>query len=117
VVVLGHSRCGVILATLEEIRQPKKSQSPNLKAIVDKVRPAVDEALRIAQGHSPEEIVRHAVRANVSASVNHLRHDSEVLARLIENDGLLVVGAKYSLETGEVEFFDSEASVTHSHQA
>jgi carbonic anhydrase len=42
----------------------------------------------------------------VSASVNHLRHDSEVLARLIENDGLLVVGAEYSLETGEVEFFD-----------
>ncbi len=117
VVVLGHSRCGVILATLEEIRQPMKSQSPNMKSIIDRVRPAIEESLRTDQGRKPEDIVRHAVRANVSASVNHLRHDSEILARLIGNDGLFVVGAEYSLETGEVEFFDSEASVTHSHQS
>lgn len=107
VVVLGHSECGVILAGLDAMRQPTVSQSPNLKSIVDKVRPVIEESLRLNQGRDPEDIVRHAVRANVSASANHLRHDSEILARLIETDGLLVVGAEYSLETGEVEFFDS----------
>jgi carbonic anhydrase len=106
VVVLGHSECGVIHAGLEAMRQPTVSQSPNLKAIVDKARPAIEESLRINQDRDPENIVRHAVRANVRASVNHLRHDSEVLARLIETDGLIVVGAEYSLDTGEVEFFD-----------
>jgi carbonic anhydrase len=88
------------------MRQPTVSQSPNLKAIVDKARPAIEESLRINQDRDPENIVRHAVRANVRASVNHLRNDSELLARLIETDGLIVVGAEYSLDTGEVEFFD-----------
>ncbi len=106
VVVLGHSECGVIHAGLEARRQPTVSQSPNLKSIVDKVRPVIEESLRLNQGRDPEDIVRHAVRANVSASANHLRNDSEILERLIETDGLLVVGAEYSLETGEVDFFD-----------
>ena len=106
VVVLGHSECGVILATLEECRQPIQGKSPNMQSIIDRVRPAVEESLRTEQGRDPTDIVRRAVRANVSASANHLRHDSEILARLIETDGLLVVGAEYSLETGEVEFFD-----------
>jgi len=106
VVVLGHSECGVILATLEECRQPIQGKSPNMQSIIDRVRPAVEESLRTEQGRDPTDIVRWAVRANVSASANHLRHDSEILARLIETDGLLVVGAEYSLETGEVEFFD-----------
>jgi carbonic anhydrase len=39
-------------------------------------------------------------------SASHLRHGSEVLEQLIQNDGLRVVGAEYSLETGEVDFFD-----------
>ena len=56
--------------------------------------------------HDPEALVRHAVRANIRASANHLRHGSEVLEQLIQNDGLLVVGAEYSLETGVVDFFD-----------
>ena len=106
VVVLGHSECGVIHAALEELRQPIESQSPNMQSIIDRVRPAVEESLRTEQGRDPTDIVRRAVRANVSASANHLRHDSEILARLIETDGLLVVGAEYSLETGEVELFD-----------
>jgi carbonic anhydrase len=46
------------------------------------------------------------VRANIRTSVNHLRHGSAVLEKLIEHDGLLVVGAEYSLETGDVDYFD-----------
>jgi carbonic anhydrase len=106
VVVLGHSQCGAILATLEELQQPTGNQSRNLRSIVDRVRPSVESLLETDLRHDPEALVRQAVRANIRASADHLRHGSEVLEQLIQNDGLLVVGAEYSLETGVVEFFD-----------
>jgi len=106
VVVLGHSRCGAVLATIEELGQPAHSQSENLRSIVDRVRPSVEPLLTTGLRHDPEALVRHAVRANIRASANHLRYGSAVLARLIQEDGLLVVGGEYSLETGVVEFFD-----------
>lgn len=106
VVVLGHSRCGAILATLEELQQPTETQSRNLRSIVDRVRPSVEVLLRTELRNNLDALVHHAVRANVSASVNHLRHGSEVLEQLIKDEGLRVVGAEYSLETGRVEFFD-----------
>ena len=106
VVVLGHSRCGAVLATLEELQQPSASQSRNLRSIVDRVRPSVEALLGTELRHDPHALVRHAVRANIRASADHLRHGSEVLEQLIQADGLLVVGAEYSLETGVVEFFE-----------
>jgi carbonic anhydrase len=104
VVVLGHSRCGAILATLEELRRPTATQSRNLKSIVDRVRPSVEALL--PAGLSDEALVREAVRANIRFSVNHLRQGSETLENLIHKDGLMVVGAEYSLTTGVVDFFD-----------
>jgi carbonic anhydrase len=106
VVVLGHSQCGAVRATLEELQRPTGSQSRNLRSIVDRVRPSVEALLSTEVRHDPEALVRHAVRANVRVSASHLRHGSEVLEQLIHQDGLLVVGAEYSLETGAVEFFD-----------
>src|ERR1700752_1180210 len=106
VVVLGHSQCGAILATLEELQQPATHQSRNLRSIVDRVRPAVEGLLRTELRHDLDALVRHAVRTNVSVSANHLRHGSEVLEQLIRNDGLLVGGADYSLKTGPVDVFD-----------
>ena len=106
VVVLGHSQCGAILATLEELQQPTDNQSRNLRSIVDRVRPSVETLLATELRNDPDALVRQAVRANVRASANHLRHGSEALEQLIQNDGLLVVGAEYSLETGIVDFFD-----------
>lgn len=106
VVVLGHSHCGAILATLEELKQPQENQSRNLRSIVDRVRPSVEQLLETALRHDMDALVRHAVRANVSVSVNQLRHGSEILEQLIRNEELRVVGAEYSLETGLVEFFD-----------
>jgi carbonic anhydrase len=106
VVVLGHSRCGAILATLEEIRQAKENQSRNLRSIVDRVRPSVEALLATDLKHDPDALVREAVRANIRVSANHLRHGSEILEQMIRTDGLLVVGAEYSLETGAVDFFD-----------
>jgi carbonic anhydrase len=106
VVVLGHSRCGAILATLEQLRRPAENQSPNIRSIVDRVRPSIEGLLRTELRQDEEALVRQAVRANVGVSVSHLRYGSDVLERLIQNDGLSVVGAEYSIDTGEVEFFD-----------
>jgi carbonic anhydrase len=106
VVVMGHSRCGAILATLEQLRQPTERQSRNLRSIVDRVRPSIEALLAAHPGHDDEALVRDAVRANVRVSVAQLRHGSDVLEQLIQNDGLVVVGAEYSLETGVVDFFD-----------
>jgi carbonic anhydrase len=106
VVVLGHSGCGAITATLEEVTGRATSQSRNLRSIVDRVRPSVETLLASGLNLSEDVLIREAVRANVRASVNHLRHGSELLERLRLDDGLMVVGAEYSLETGVVTFFD-----------
>jgi carbonic anhydrase len=107
VVVLGHSGCGAILATLDELRQPVEDQSPNLRSIVDRVRPSVEGLLATGLPDDPDQLVREAVRANVRSSADHLRHGSAILEGLIRSEGLRVVGAEYSLETGEVDFFDT----------
>ncbi len=106
VVVLGHSQCGAILATIEELGRPGISQSRNMRAIVDRVRPSVEGLLETDLRLDHDTLVRKAVRANIRTSANHLRHGSAVLEQLIQDEGLLVVGAEYSLETGVVEFFD-----------
>ena len=106
VVVLGHSRCGAVEATIEELQRPTESQSRNLQSIVDRVRPAVDHLLQTELRHDPEALMHHAVRANIRASANQLRHGSRIIEQLVREDGLLVVGAEYSLETGVVDFFD-----------
>jgi carbonic anhydrase len=104
VVVLGHSACGAVLATLEEMGRP--SESPNLRSIVHRIRPAIEPLLETELKNDPAALAHHAVRANIRAAANHLRHGSRILEQLIESEGLVVVGAEYSLETGEVEFFD-----------
>ncbi len=107
VVVMGHSQCGAVIATLEELQGRLANQSRNLRSIVERVRPSVETVLTGRHDQDPATLVREAVRANVRASVDHLRHGSELLERLAAEAGLLVVGAEYSLETGIVEFFDN----------
>jgi carbonic anhydrase len=106
VVVMGHSHCGAIVATVDEVLGRATSASRNLRSIVERVRPSV-ETLLIRREGDPDSWVREAVRANVRSSVDRLRHGSELLESLIERDGLAVVGAEYSLETGIVDFFDA----------
>jgi len=108
VVVLGHSECGAIAATLEELQQPGSSQSRNLRSIVDRIRPSVEEMMKTELRNDLGTLVEHAVRANVDVSVNHLRHGSAILEELTQTNDLLIVGAEYSLTTGEVEFFHEE---------
>jgi carbonic anhydrase len=106
VVVLGHSNCGVILATLDELGRPSRDQSRNLRSIVDRVRPSVEALLATELKHNRDTLVQQAVRANIRFSADHLRHGSEVLEQLIQRNGLLIVGAEYCLETGVVDFFE-----------
>lgn len=110
VVVLGHSQCGAVLATLEELEQSTDSQSASLRAIVNAIRPSVEHLVSPACELSRKDLVQAAVRANIHASVQRLVHGSEIIENLIENEKLLVVGAEYSLETGKVTVLES----THS---
>jgi carbonic anhydrase len=106
VVVLGHTQCGAILATVDQLRQPANQQTHKLRAIVDRVRPSVEPLLDTELANDHDALVRRAVRANIRASASHLRHGSEILEQLAKDAGLLIVGAEYSVETGVVEFFD-----------
>lgn len=106
VVVVGHSQCGAVAATLEEVMGRSTARSPNLRSIVELVRPSVETLLSGRHAADPDALLREAVRANVRASANHLRHGSELLERLIREDGLVVVGAESLPESGVVSFFD-----------
>jgi carbonic anhydrase len=104
-VVLGHSVCGAVEATIDELSQPGENRSPNLQAIVDRIAPAVEGLIDSDLAEDRDALLRAAVRANVRASVEALERGSEILERLIAKGDLLVVGAEYSLNTGIVEFF------------
>ncbi len=106
VVVLGHSRCGAVTATLEELMRPRENQSRNLQSIVDRIRPSVELLLETEIRNDSDALIRQAVRSNIRVSANHLRYGSRLLEQLIQKSGLLVVGAEYSLESGVVDFFD-----------
>lgn len=106
VVVMGHSNCGAVEATINELQRPQANRSRNLSSIVNRIRPSVETLLETGLSQDRAALIRFAVRSNIRASVDHLRHGSEILERLIAKEGLCVVGAEYSLETGLVEFFD-----------
>lgn len=106
VVVLGHSQCGAILATLDQVQQPTESQSQHLHAIVDRIRPSVEQLLQAEQEYDSDQLVDRAVTANVMRSKRELEHGSDIIEKRIRDDGLIVVGAEYSLDTGAVEFLD-----------
>jgi carbonic anhydrase len=106
VVVLGHSHCGAIQATIDTLMNPDSPPSSNLMSIVNRVRPSVEILMQTELKHDLCKLSEHAVRSNVFASVNQLRHGSAVLESLIAKGKMIVVGAEYSLQTGKVNFFD-----------
>ena len=104
VVVLGHTRCGAVLAAVEQLQMSRDSRSRNLRSIVDFVRPSVEQCIEAGADEDHDALVERAVRANIRSSVDHLRHGSEILEELIESEGLRIVGAEYCLQSGRVEF-------------
>lgn len=111
VVVLGHTRCGAVSATIEEIQDRAECRSPSLCSITDRIRPSVEAVLDLERRLNPDDLLRRAVRSNIKASVNHLRHGSPILEQLILDNQLVVVGAEYSVKTGTVDFFDGLTGV------
>lgn len=108
VVVMGHTNCGAISATLSELTIPVEQRSENLHAIVSRIRPSVETLLETDLANQPDKLLTAAVRSNVRACVSHLQHGSKILEQLTINNGLQIIGAEYSLETGVVEFFDKD---------
>lgn len=102
VVVLGHTHCGAVRATLDELERPSENRTPLLRSIVGRIRPAVEPLMTGSEDDA--SLMAAAVRANVHASVNHIVQGSEILESLVQQDGLVVRGAEYSIETGEVVF-------------
>ena len=102
VVVMGHTGCGAVSATINELRRPSEDLSPNLSTIVDRVRPAVEPLMD--SGAKEAELLNRAVQANIHQSVAQLRAGSDILAGQVQGDGLEIVGAQYSRSTGRVEF-------------
>ena len=106
VVVLGHTQCGAVTTTLDELQQPTENQSPNLRTIVDRVRPSVEQLLETDLASDRHGLIRAGVRANVAKSVQRLRNGSDILEQLITDKQLTIIGAEYAIETGEVVFLD-----------
>ncbi len=109
VLVLGHTSCGAVIAALNELAKRESHRSPNLRAIVDRVRPAIEPVIAHHEMSEGDEVLRDSVRANIRSSVDRLSHGSRILEQLIDDGELVVVGAEYSVETGAVEFFDGSS--------
>ena len=105
VVVMGHSMCGAVCATVEALQSKTDQTSRNIQSIVDRISPTVESLMATGLIHDTETLIQQSVRANVRTSVNQLKHGSEMLEHLTEHEGLLIVGAEYSLESGVVDFF------------
>jgi carbonic anhydrase len=110
VIVMGHSLCGAIDATIEAMTNAQHTPSQGMGSIVNRVRPAIESLVHTSLAQDREQLRREAMRANVRASVNHLRHGSELIERLALNEGLLVVGSVLDLATGEVTFLDEDVT-------
>lgn len=108
VVVLGHTKCGAVDATLKSLREDDGSMSRNIRSIVSRIRPAVASLLEVGDCLPENRLMQAAVRANVRASVAHLRAGSPVIEDLIRDEGLMIAGAEYDLETGVVNFLDQD---------
>ena len=107
VVVLGHSMCGAVKATLNEMAKTSDPSSSNVLSIVNRIRPTIEILQLTELRDDPEQLLKTAIRANILASTNHLRHGSQMLEQLVQDEALTIVGAEYSLETGLVEFMSN----------
>lgn len=106
VVVLGHSMCGAVMATIDDLEHPAENTSKNVLSIVNRIRPTVEPLFLTELREDPDKLLHTAIRANILAATNHLQHGSQMLEQLIQKGKLKIVSAEYSLETGKVEFFE-----------
>lgn len=111
VVVMGHTKCGAIRATFDAVVKKKWVISENIHDIVERIRPHIQRLVAREKGaYLDDDILQHAVRANVLASADHLRHGSRFLEEMVLANQLMIVGAEYDIDSGIVDFFDLPAS-------
>jgi len=106
VVVLGHSMCGAVMATIDELERPSEKQSSNVLSIVNRIRPTVEPLFETELRNDPDKLLKASIHANILAATNQLMHGSQMLEQLVQQGKLKIVGAEYSLESGEVTFFE-----------
>lgn len=110
VVVLGHSHCGAVTACVETLINPDQQFSPNLRSIVDRIRPSVYNLHEIYTADGQEidanELINQGIKANVRMSVSQLKHGSRILEDAVDSGSLMIVGAIYDLDTGKVTFIE-----------
>jgi carbonic anhydrase len=108
IVVLGHERCGAVQATLEGGELPG-----HLKYLARAIAPHVEQARsRIPAGSSviPPEVLEQAVVQNVRGVVAELENCDPILSALRDAGELRVVGARYDLDSGAVEWLGAQAA-------
>lgn len=106
VVVMGHSSCGAVKATLDVLRGAATVPSDNIRDIVDRIRPSAQTVLELGAERTAEQLLGDAVRANVRLSVDHLRHGSRILEDLVREGQVAIVGGVYDLASGHVDYLD-----------
>lgn len=106
VVVMGHSHCGAVSATVDALIENPDEISPNLASIVDRVTPAVLPVVNANPDEPRDKLMHKAMRANVEHSVYSLSSRSRIIRNLIKKGQLKVVGAEYAIETGKVSFYE-----------
>lgn len=98
--ILGHSDCGAVKATLGAKGEPEG----NIGAIVKKIQPAVKKAKK--KGGSNEEVLESAIKENIMNVYADVMMKSPVVKELVHEGKLKVVVAEYNLATGKVEMLD-----------
>ena len=106
VVVLGHSCCGAVQATIETLESGSDAAVDDLSAGMQTIVEHIGESVESTDTVSDPQAVERVVRANVRNSVDWIRNGSSVLRWLIDDEGMEVVGAYYDLDTGRVHFDD-----------
>ena len=104
VLVLGHTRCAAVGAAIEAIQTGNGPESQNIRSITERITPHLERLVRAGDNRA---LMRIAVRANVRASADALRQQSELLQHLSTAGRVAVVGAEYELESGEVHLVES----------
>jgi carbonic anhydrase len=97
VLILGHSNCGAVQAALKGMKFDN-----HIQEVVDAIQPAI-----VAIKGESGDLLEKAIKANVKIVQEKLKNSKPVLAKLLENGTLRILGAYYNLESGKVEFIDS----------
>lgn len=110
ILVLGHTQCGAVKATLQHAQQPGNAlPSPHLEELVGRIRPAVEWTQRKIPLDHPEAL-QHSTEANVLRSMRLIVDQSTIVRNLVEEGKLCIEGGVLDIATGRVRFLDTSGT-------